>query len=162
MAALLLRGLRGGEPLLAPGVALVAARRFASGGPQGGGQGANEGEAPALYDAAEQGRPVRTHALVGDPRTGVADDTTQPLHGDLSVEWIWHQQTTETSWYRYALAGRDQLPNMHMDARLSDHSKNLLYLLRCKDPQRWGVAVALWCRSQGCSQRRGLPGARGH
>ena len=99
---------------------------------------ANPDEAEDLpaYDAAVEGRPVRVHQLIGDPRTGIADDTTQPLHGDLSVEWIWHQDVNSVDWYRYSLAGRDQLPNMHMDSRLSDHSKNLMYLLRCKDPAR--------------------------
>lgn len=100
--------------------------------------GANDSEEVELkdYDAAEGGLPVRLHQLIGDPRTGVADDTTQQLHGDLSIEWIWHQTTNDVHWYRYSLAGREQLPNMHMDSRLSDHSKNLMYLSRCKDPQR--------------------------
>ena len=117
--------------------ALPAAARALS---SASGKGANDpdGGPDSLqaYDAAEAGRPVRVHQLIGDPRTGVADDTTQPLNGEMSIEWIWTQNSTDTNWYRYALAGRDQLPNMHMDARLSDHSKNLMYLLRCKDPQR--------------------------
>lgn len=110
-------------------------------GGAGGAEGADGSQGPGqtVYDAAAEGLPVRVHQLIGDPRTGVADDTTQPLHGDLAVEWIWSQEKTGTDWYRYSLAGRDQLPNMHMDARLSDHSKNLMYLLRCKDPQRWGA-----------------------
>jgi hypothetical protein len=93
-------------------------------------------EEQPVYDASNDGLPHRLHQLIGDPRSGVADDTTQALHGELSVEWLWHQQTNEVHWYRYSIAGRDQLPNMHMDSRLSDHSKNIMYLLRCKDPQR--------------------------
>lgn len=36
-------------------------------------------------------------------------------------------------WFRYSRAG-DHLPHMYMDARLSDHSRNMMYMLRCKDP----------------------------
>lgn len=49
---------------------------------------------------------------------------------------MWHQSSNEVSWFRYAVAGKQLLPAMHMDARLSDHSKNHMYLLRAKDPQR--------------------------
>jgi hypothetical protein len=115
--------------------AALHARLFASSAAESGAKEVKDGSEP-VYDAAAAGMPVRLHQLVGDPRTGVADDTTQQLHGDLSIEWIWQQNATGVSWYRYALAGRDQLPNMHMDVRLSDHSKNLMYLLRCKDPER--------------------------
>jgi hypothetical protein len=74
--------------------------------------------------------------LIGDPRTGVADDTTTaPFGEDIHTEWIWESQTTGVDWFRYSLAG-PALPFMYMDARLSDHSKNLMYLLRAKDPQR--------------------------
>jgi hypothetical protein len=147
MSSLLLR--RAARSGSGPAAALHA-RLFASSGPE---PGANDGsKAPeGAYDAAEAGLPVRLHQLIGDPRTGVADDTTQPLYGDLSIEWIWHQNTTGVNWYRYALAGRDQLPNMHMDVRLSDHSRNLIYLLRCKDPQRWA-------RRGGAGRRGGTRG----
>jgi hypothetical protein len=75
--------------------------------------------------------------LIGDPRTGVADDTTTaPFGEDMYAEWVWSSQATGVDWYRYSLASTQQLPHMYMDSRLSDHSKNLMYLLRCKDPQR--------------------------
>lgn len=74
--------------------------------------------------------------LIGDPRTGVADDTTTaPFGDDISVEHVWRSDTKGIDWFRYSLAG-DHLPFMYMDARLSDHSKNMMYMLRCKDPQR--------------------------
>jgi hypothetical protein len=73
----------------------------------------------------------------GDPRTGIADDTTTtPWGDDVTVEWIWSSDATGVDWYRYSMAGPDQLPFMYMDSRLSDHSKNLMYMLRCKDPSR--------------------------
>lgn len=93
-----------------------------------------------VFDAAAAGAPLRVHQLIGDPRTGVADDTTTaPWGPDVSVEWVWSSPATGVDWYRYSKAGPDQLPFMYMDARLSDHSKNELYLLRCKDPARWTI-----------------------
>lgn len=86
--------------------------------------------------------------LIGDPRTGVADDTTTaPFTNDLQVEHLWSSGTggklwgkrvgqpedSVIDWFRYSAAG-NHLPHMYMDARLSDHSRNLMYLLRCKDP----------------------------
>ncbi|WIA08767.1 hypothetical protein OEZ85_008190 [Tetradesmus obliquus] len=92
------------------------------------------------FDAAEEGAPVAVHQLIGDPRTGVADDTTtSPWGADVSMEWVWSHPASGVDWFRYSMAGPDQLPHMYMDARLSDHSKNLMYLLRCKDPQRWTI-----------------------
>jgi hypothetical protein len=123
----------GCEALSLPAAALQA-RLFAA---EAGAKDEKGGQkAEPIHDAARASQPVRLHQLIGDPRTGVADDTTQALHGDLSLQWIWHQTSTDVSWYRYAIAGPDQLPYMHMDSRLSDHSKNLMYLLRCKDPER--------------------------
>lgn len=131
---LLLRGL--GRARGAPH-ALSAAQKaaFSSGSARDDNDAAAEGP-PRDYDAAAASAPPRELRLIGDPRSGVADDTTQPLHGDLSIEWLWHQETVDVSWYRYALAGRDVLPHMHRDVRLSDHARNLMYLLRCKDPER--------------------------
>jgi hypothetical protein len=89
------------------------------------------------FDAAEEGAPVAVHQLIGDPRTGIADDTTtSPWGADVSMQWVWSSASNGVDWFRYSLAGPDQLPHMYMDSRLSDHSKNLMYLLRCKDPQR--------------------------
>jgi hypothetical protein len=89
------------------------------------------------FDAAEEGAPLAVHQLIGDPRTGVADDTTTtPWGADVSMEWVWSSPESGVDWFRYSMAGPDQLPHMYMDSRLSDHSKNLMYLLRCKDPQR--------------------------
>jgi hypothetical protein len=74
--------------------------------------------------------------LIGDPRTGVADDTTTaPYSKDIQVEHVFEDLKKGTNWFRYSMAG-DHLPYMYMDSRLSDHSKNMMYLLRCKDPQR--------------------------
>jgi hypothetical protein len=74
--------------------------------------------------------------LIGDPRTGVADDTTTaPFNNDIQVEHVFASDVNGIDWFRYSMAG-EQLPYMHMDARLSDHSKNMMYMLRCKDPKR--------------------------
>ncbi len=80
--------------------------------------------------------PPRVHQLIGDPRTGVADDTTTNPFGSVEVEQIWTQDQQELTWYRYTY-GAEHMPNMHRDSRLSDHSKNLMYVLRAKDPRRW-------------------------
>ncbi len=78
--------------------------------------------------------PRRALELVGDPRTGIADDTTTAPLGAPTAEFV-HQNTSNlVSWYRYAVAGKDVLPFMHMDPRLSEHSKNMMYLLRAARP----------------------------
>ncbi|KAI8464465.1 MAG: hypothetical protein J3K34DRAFT_491425 [Monoraphidium minutum] len=125
MSLLMLRSLlRAGRlPSRSGGLAGAAQQqaRLLSASAAGNGANGSDGDEEPIelgFDAARQGLPVRVHQLIGDPRTGVADDTTQPLHGDLAAEWIWHQQTNETYWYRYSLAGPDQLPHMHVDARL--------------------------------------------
>lgn len=48
---------------------------------------------------------------------------------------MFEDATDGTNWFRYSMAG-NHLPYMYMDSRLSDHSKNMMYMLRCKDPQR--------------------------
>lgn len=79
--------------------------------------------------------------MIGDPRTGVADDTTTaPFSNDIKVEHLIEvpprrEGQDSTHWFRYSMAGA-ALPHMYMDSRLSDHSKNLMYLLRAKDPAR--------------------------
>ena len=89
----------------------------------------------AGVDVLAEGAPRRYFQLIGDPRTGVADDTTQDIFGDIQVEHVWHQESNQVNWFRYSRTAEGQ-PHMYMDARLSDHSKNLMYLLRAKDPQR--------------------------
>ena len=89
----------------------------------------------AGVDVLAEGAPRRYFQLIGDPRTGVADDTTQDIFGDIQVEHVWHQESNQVNWFRYSRTA-EATPHMYMDARLSDHSKNLMYLLRAKDPQR--------------------------
>jgi len=99
---------------------------------------------PPPFDAALAGAAPRAHRLIGDPRTGIADDTTErcpstAAGNDVSVELMWTQERPGvTEWYRYSPFVRQQ-PLMRRDARLSDHSRNLVYLLRCADPSRWTV-----------------------
>eukprot|EP00878_Enallax_costatus_P042319 GHUV01049594.1.p1 GENE.GHUV01049594.1~~GHUV01049594.1.p1 ORF type:complete len:144 (-),score=29.23 GHUV01049594.1:208-639(-) len=88
------------------------------------------------FDAAVASAPPMVHQLIGDPRTGIADDTTTaPWGDDVSVEWVYSDPEQGVDWYRYSEAG-PMLQYMYMDSRLSDHSKNLMYMLRCKDPAR--------------------------
>ena len=89
----------------------------------------------AGVDVLAEGAPRRYFQLIGDPRTGVADDTTQDIFGDIQVQHVWHQESNQVNWFRYSRAAEGQ-PHSYMDARLSDHSKNLMYLLRAKDPER--------------------------
>lgn len=119
------------------GASPAHSRRFAS---QDNGQtdALAEAEQPTEqpFDAAAYSAPYSVHQLIGDPRTGIADDTTTaPWGDDLSVEWVWSDPDRNQDWYRYSTPG-PVLPYMYMDSRLSDHSKNLLYMLRCKDPER--------------------------
>jgi hypothetical protein len=88
------------------------------------------------YSIADEGAPLTVNQLIGDPRTGIADDTTTAPWGDMSMEHVWYQEDSEVNWYRYSIAGPDQLPHMYIDSRLSDHTKNLIYILRAKDPNR--------------------------
>lgn len=96
----------------------------------------SDGNESVPFNAAVASAPFQVHQLIGDPRTGVADDTTTaPWGDDVSVEWVYSDPEQGVDWYRYSEAG-PMLPHMYMDSRLSDHSKNLMYMLRCKDPAR--------------------------
>ncbi|KAG2437603.1 hypothetical protein HYH02_011243 [Chlamydomonas schloesseri] len=78
--------------------------------------------------------------LVGDPRSGVADDTSASAFGEVTVEMLHHQASNEVYWYKYAFAGgQPGVRGGHRDGRLSDYSRNLAYLMRAKDPTRWSV-----------------------
>eukprot|EP00967_Tisochrysis_lutea_P030981 scaffold36469_cov21-Tisochrysis_lutea.AAC.1 len=46
-----------------------------------------------------------------------------------------YQPSNEVYWYKYELYG-NQMKEGHRDSRLSEYSKNLMYLLRAKDPSR--------------------------
>uniref|UniRef100_A0A7S0VA47 Uncharacterized protein n=1 Tax=Polytomella parva TaxID=51329 RepID=A0A7S0VA47_9CHLO len=82
--------------------------------------------------------PQKVLQLIGDPRSGVADDVTTNPFGEITVEMIWHQLNNESYWYRYEFAGQ-ATEQSHRDSRLSDYTKNLIYLLRAKDPKRWTI-----------------------
>ncbi len=62
---------------------------------------------------------------------------------------VHHQLSNEVYWFKYEFAG-GQLRGSHRDSRLSDYTKNLMYLMRAKDPKRYA-------RSLG-SQGQGLQG----
>lgn len=110
-------------------------RRQQGGALQAGAAAAVSGEAPSV-DVALGNVPRKVLQLIGDPRTGVADDTTTAPFGDMSVDMIWHQPSNEVMWFKYAWAG-SMVKDSHRDGRLSEQSKNLMYLLRAKDPARW-------------------------
>lgn len=100
-----------------------------------------ESATPLELDLAARNAPTKTLQLIGDPRTGVADDTTQPLGSGVSVQPIYLNEATNVQWYRYTMNG-ERLNQCHRDGRLSDHSKNLMYILRAKDPVRCASAAA--------------------
>jgi len=82
--------------------------------------------------------PTKVLELIGDPRSGLADDVTHNPFGEITVDLIHHQFSNEVYWYKYEYAG-NVLRETHRDARLSEHSKNLMYILRAKDPRRWTI-----------------------
>lgn len=82
--------------------------------------------------------PRKVFQLIGDPRTGIADDTSTNPFGEITCEMLWHQVTNEVYWYRYEFAG-NLMKEGHRDTRLTDYTKNLIYILRAKDPQRWTI-----------------------
>jgi hypothetical protein len=84
--------------------------------------------------------PSKVFHLIGDPRTGVADDTTRKPFGETTVDLLHEQFRSQVSWYKYEFAG-NELAESHRDGRLSDYARNLLYVLRAKDPARWGPAA---------------------
>lgn len=84
-------------------------------------------------DLAMANAPKRVLALIGDPRTGVADDTSNNPFGDVTVDMIHHSLTNEVYWFKYEFSGQS-VSATHRNGRLSDYSKNLMYLLRASDP----------------------------
>nr|8A22_Yc Chain Yc, mS109 [Polytomella magna]8APN_Yc Chain Yc, mS109 [Polytomella magna]8APO_Yc Chain Yc, mS109 [Polytomella magna] len=82
--------------------------------------------------------PQKVFQLIGDPRSGVADDVTHNPFGEITVEMVWHQLKNEVYWYRYEFAGQTT-EQSHRDSRLSDYTKNLIYLLRAKNPRKWTI-----------------------
>lgn len=87
------------------------------------------------HNLALKNAPRQVFELIGDPRTGIADDVTHGTAGEVTVDMIWHQLSNEVYWYKYEYAG-NVLTETQRDSRLSDYSKNLMYLLRAKDPNR--------------------------
>lgn len=87
------------------------------------------------WDLAATNTPQRALQLIGDPRSGVVDDTTQNPFGEVTVDMVHHQLSNEVYWFKYEFAG-GQLRGSHRDSRLSDYTKNLMYLMRAKDPKR--------------------------
>ncbi|GAX83368.1 hypothetical protein CEUSTIGMA_g10793.t1 [Chlamydomonas eustigma] len=91
-----------------------------------------------LTSLAMQNAPKRIFELIGDPRSGLADNVTNNPFGELTVDMIHHQFSNEVYWYKYEFAG-NLLKETHRDARLSEHAKNNMYILRAKDPERWTI-----------------------
>eukprot|EP00798_Chlamydomonas_sp_ICE-L_P000059 gene59-12878_t len=96
-------------------------------------------KAAVTDDLAFQNAPQQVFELIGDPRTGVADDVSRPSpFGEMSVDMIHQQSSNEVYWYKYEFAG-GAVKESHRNSRLSDASKNLMYILRAKDPNRWSI-----------------------
>ncbi|KAG2486199.1 hypothetical protein HYH03_015161 [Edaphochlamys debaryana] len=95
------------------------------------------GPVPA-WNLATANAPRRVFQLVGDPRSGLADDTSTAPFGQVTTDLVHYQPSNEVYWFKYELAGGQQAAG-HRDARLSDYSRNLIYLLRAADPHRWTV-----------------------
>ncbi|GIL49442.1 hypothetical protein Vafri_5773 [Volvox africanus] len=93
---------------------------------------------PGRWDLAAQNAPQRVLQLIGDPRTGIADDTTTNPFGEVTVDMVHYQPSNEVYWFKYEFAG-SQTRGSHRDARLSDYTRNLIYLMRAKDPKRWTI-----------------------
>lgn len=89
----------------------------------------------AVPDLAKENAPTQVLELIGDPRSGVADDVTHNPFGGVTVDMVHYQPSNEVYWYKYEFAG-GQTKGAHRDGRLSEYSKNLMYLLRAKDPAR--------------------------
>lgn len=87
---------------------------------------------------AMQNAPRKVFELIGDPRTGLADDVTSNPFGEITVDMVHHQASNEVYWYKYEYAG-NMLQETHRDCRLSEQAKNLIYILRAKDPNRSGA-----------------------
>ncbi len=52
-----------------------------------------------LSDLALANAPKQVFELIGDPRSGVADDTTYNPFGGVTVEMVHHQPSNEVYWY---------------------------------------------------------------
>ena len=87
------------------------------------------------HSLAIQNAPQQVFELIGDPRSGLADNVTSNAFGEITVDMVHHQLSNEVFWYKYEFAG-NMLRETRRDARLSEHAKNLIYILRAKDPQR--------------------------
>lgn len=48
-------------------------------------------------DLALRNAPKQVFELIGDPRTGVADDVTKNPFGETTVDMVWHQLSNEVS-----------------------------------------------------------------
>jgi hypothetical protein len=46
-------------------------------------------------DLALHHAPKKVFELIGDPRTGVADDVSTNPFGDITVDMVWHQLSNE-------------------------------------------------------------------
>ncbi|GIL73658.1 hypothetical protein Vretimale_5458 [Volvox reticuliferus] len=93
---------------------------------------------PGRWDLATQSAPQRVLQLIGDPRSGIADDTTINPFGEVTVDMVHYQPSNEVYWFKYEFAS-SQTRGSHRDARLSDYTRNLIYLMRAKDPKRWTI-----------------------
>lgn len=89
----------------------------------------------AVPDLAQANAPTQMLELIGDPRSGVVDDVTRNSFGGLTVDMVHHQPSNEVYWFKYEMSG-GLVKGGHRDGRLSEYSKNLMYLLRAKDPVR--------------------------
>jgi hypothetical protein len=94
---------------------------------------ARAGSQPSVGDLALENAPTQVLELIGDPRSGVADDVSSNPFGGVTVDMVHHQPSNEVYWYKYQFS---QHREGHRDARLSEASKNLMYLLRARDPAR--------------------------
>ena len=98
---------------------------------------------------AMQNAPQKVFELIGDPRSGLADNVTNNAFGEVTVDLVHHQLSNEVYWYKYEFAG-NMLKETHRDSRLSEHAKNLIYVLRAKDPLRQGCSFTSWCSLNAC------------
>lgn len=90
--------------------------------------------------------PKKVFELIGDPRSGVADDVRSNAFGEITVDMLHHQLSNEVYWYKYEFSGNAMVES-HRNARLSEHAKNTMYVLRAKDPERcdWVTLLRMLC-----------------
>lgn len=94
-----------------------------------------QGTGRYVTDLALENAPVKVLHLIGDPRTGIADDVGSNPFGQVTVDMVHHQSSNEVYWYKYEYAA-DQNKQGHRNGRLSEYSRNLMYILRAKNPQK--------------------------